>query len=159
MAPWTLGLKPPSWGEGCARATASGGRTQCFSIQREPEGYSFLGGLLKAEFSDPRPFQAGMDSCFLCEAEAEGMAVCWDCWGDEDFHINFFLFMATLATYGNSRARGQIGGATAAYATARATSDLSHIFNLHCSLWQCPILNPLIKGRRQTHVLTGTSGP
>ena len=30
-----------------------------------------------------------------------------------------------------------------AYATATVTQDLSCICDLHCSLWQCQILNPL----------------
>ena len=30
-----------------------------------------------------------------------------------------------------------------ACATARATPDLSCIYSLHCSSWQCQILNPL----------------
>ena len=33
------------------------------------------------------------------------------------------------------------------YVTATATLDLSHICNLHCSLQQCQILNPLSKAR------------
>ena len=55
----------------------------------------------------------------------------------------FFLFMVTHATYGSSWARGWIGVAAEAYTTATATLNLSHIFHLHCSLWQCRILNPL----------------
>ena len=38
-----------------------------------------------------------------------------------------------------------------------ATPDLSHICNLHQSLWQCQILNPLSKARDRTHILMGTS--
>ena len=36
-----------------------------------------------------------------------------------------------------------------AYATvtAIATQDLSHVFDLHHSSWQCRILNPLSKAR------------
>ena len=34
-----------------------------------------------------------------------------------------------------------------AYTTATARQDLSHIFNLYCSSWQCHILNPLRKAR------------
>ena len=34
-----------------------------------------------------------------------------------------------------------------AYATATATPDLSCVCNLHHSLWQCWILNPLSKAR------------
>ena len=43
-----------------------------------------------------------------------------------------------------------------AYATAIAILDLSHIFNLHHSLWQCQILNPLREARDQTHILRNT---
>ena len=45
-----------------------------------------------------------------------------------------------------------------AYATATATAmlDLSHICNLHHSLQQCWILNPLRKARDQIHILTDT---
>ena len=43
-----------------------------------------------------------------------------------------------------------------AYATATATLDPSHICDLHCSLWQCLILNPLSKARDPTHILTDT---
>ena len=38
--------------------------------------------------------------------------------------------MAAPAAYGNSQARGQIGAAAEAYASAMATPDLSHIYNL-----------------------------
>ena len=34
-----------------------------------------------------------------------------------------------------------------AYSTATAMPDLSHICELHCSLWQPQILNPLSKPR------------
>ena len=44
-----------------------------------------------------------------------------------------------------------------AYATATATQDPSRVCNLHHSLWQCPILNPLIKARDRTRILMGTS--
>ena len=40
-----------------------------------------------------------------------------------------------------------------AYATARATLDLSCICNLHHKLWQCQILNPLSEVRDHTHTL------
>ena len=33
------------------------------------------------------------------------------------------------------------------YATATVTPDLSNICDLHCSLWQCRILNPLSEAR------------
>ena len=40
-----------------------------------------------------------------------------------------------------------------AYATAMTTLDLSHICNLHHSLWQYQILNPLSKARNRTYIL------
>ena len=43
-----------------------------------------------------------------------------------------------------------------AYTTATATPGLSHICNLHCSLWQHQILNPLSEARDQTHTLMDT---
>ena len=36
------------------------------------------------------------------------------------------------------------------YTTARATTDLSRIINLHCWLWQLGILNPLSEARGRT---------
>ena len=42
------------------------------------------------------------------------------------------------------------------YATATATQDLSHIYNLHHSSRQCRILKPLIEARDQTHLLMDT---
>ena len=44
-----------------------------------------------------------------------------------------------------------------AYATATAMPDLIHICDLHCSLWQHWILNPLSKARDQTCILMNTS--
>ena len=43
-----------------------------------------------------------------------------------------------------------------AYTTATATADLSRIFDLHCSLWQRHILNPLSKARDQTQIFMDT---
>ena len=43
-----------------------------------------------------------------------------------------------------------------AYITAAATLDLSRIFDLHCSLRQIQILNPLSKASDPTHILTDT---
>ena len=56
--------------------------------------------------------------------------------------------------YVNSRGWGLIGATVLAYATA--TWDLSCIYDLHCSLQQHWILNPLSKARDQTHILTET---
>ena len=44
-----------------------------------------------------------------------------------------------------------------AYAAATATRDLSHICNLHRSLWQHQMLNPLSKAKDQTCILMNTS--
>ena len=55
--------------------------------------------------------------------------------------------MAKPVSYGGSWARGLIQAAVGAYATATATPDPSYICDLHCSLWQCEILNPLSKAR------------
>ena len=44
-----------------------------------------------------------------------------------------------------------------AYTTATATPDLSHIWDLHSSLWQLQILNPLSEVRDRTRILMGTS--
>ena len=43
------------------------------------------------------------------------------------------------------------------YATVTATLDPSHICSLHCSMWQCCILNPLSKAREQACVLKETT--
>ena len=40
-----------------------------------------------------------------------------------------------------------------AYSTATAMQDLSHVYNLQHSSWQCQILNPLSEARDQTCVL------
>ena len=44
-----------------------------------------------------------------------------------------------------------------AYVTAPATLDPSQICDLHHSLWQCQILNPLSQDRDQTFTLMDTS--
>ena len=43
-----------------------------------------------------------------------------------------------------------------AYTTATATPDLSCIFDLHQSLWQHQVLNPLSEAREQTRILMDT---
>ena len=43
------------------------------------------------------------------------------------------------------------------YTTATAKSGPSHICDLHRSLWQHQILNPLSEARDRTHILVGTS--
>ena len=44
-----------------------------------------------------------------------------------------------------------------AYTTTTASPDLSRIFELHHSSWQCQILNPLNEARDQTCILMETS--
>ena len=55
--------------------------------------------------------------------------------------------MAAPATYGSYQARGQIRAAAEAYTTATAMQDLSHICDLHHSLRQHWILNPLSEAK------------
>ena len=43
------------------------------------------------------------------------------------------------------------------YTTTTATPDLSHVWDLCCSLWQQQILNPLSNARDQTCLLMDTS--
>ena len=68
--------------------------------------------------------------------------------------------MATPVAYGSSQARGRIGAAAVAYATAiltpgpNCTTACGH--KLYHSLWQHQILNPLCEARDQTHVFTET---
>ena len=40
-----------------------------------------------------------------------------------------------------------------AYITATATQDLSQVFDLYHSSWECQILDPLSEARDQTHNL------
>ena len=65
------------------------------------------------------------------------------------------VFKATPAVYGSSRVRG---------GTKAATSSLYHsntgskpICDLHHSLWQCQIVNPLSETRDRTCILVDTS--
>ena len=51
----------------------------------------------------------------------------------------------------------QLRAYTTATATATATLDPSRIHNLHHSLWQHQILNPLSEVRDQTHILMDAS--
>ena len=44
-----------------------------------------------------------------------------------------------------------------AYTTASVKQDLSHVFDLYHSAWQCWILNPLSKARDRTCILTDAS--
>ena len=65
--------------------------------------------------------------------------------------------MAAPAAYGSSQAKSQTRDAAEAYATATAMLDLSHICDLHHSLWQHWILNLLSEARDHTCILMDTS--
>ena len=64
--------------------------------------------------------------------------------------IIYVFYTATPAAYGSSWARGGIRAVAEVYTTAAPTLDLSHICDLHHSLWQCSIFNPLSETRDQT---------
>ena len=71
-----------------------------------------------------------------------------------------FLFTTTPAIYGSSQTKGGIRAASAAYTTATATLDPSHICDLCQHLQQHQIFNPRIEARNGNHILTKTmSGP
>ena len=57
--------------------------------------------------------------------------------------IFFSFFAAASEAYGSSQARGQIRTEAEAYATPTAALDLNLLGNLHRSLRQCQLLNPL----------------
>ena len=59
----------------------------------------------------------------------------------------FLTFRATHAAYRSSQARCPIRGAAASPCHSHGMPDPSHICDLHLSLWQHWILNPLIKAR------------
>ena len=50
-----------------------------------------------------------------------------------------------------------VKSALLAYTTAIPTPDRNHICDLHRTLWQCCILNPLSEARDQTLILMDTS--
>ena len=67
----------------------------------------------------------------------------------DSFFLSFvFFFRATPMAYGSSQTRGLIRDA--AFSTATATQDPSHIFDLHHSSWQFRILNLLSEARDKT---------
>ena len=73
--------------------------------------------------------------------------------------FSFFLYFlrgVTPVEYGSSQLGIKLELQLPAYATAAATPDLSRVCDLHCSSWQCQILNPLSEVRDRTHVLMDT---
>ena len=71
------------------------------------------------------------------------------------------IFTAAPTSYESSQATGQIGASAASlHHTAMATPDPSCLCDLHRSLWQRQILNPLSETRDGTCILKETrSGP
>ena len=73
------------------------------------------------------------------------------------FQINNFFFLVFLRPHLRhmkvSRLGVELELQLVAYTTAIAMPDPSCICDLHCSLWQCQILNPLREARDQTHIL------
>ena len=73
------------------------------------------------------------------------------------FFFFFRLFRAAPKAYGRSQARSSITVELIAYTRATAMPDPSLICDLHHSLWQRWILNPLREARDRTYILLDTS--
>ena len=76
----------------------------------------------------------------------------WLCWQSQ-----MFFLTAALAAVEVPRPAAKLGLQLLAYVTATAMLELSCVCELCYSLQQSWILNPLSKGRNQTHVLMDTS--
>ena len=69
------------------------------------------------------------------------------------FLKNSFIYLliclsrAAFTEYGSSQAKGRIGPAPFGYAKATATPDPSFVCDLHYSLWEHRVLNPLSEAR------------
>ena len=84
----------------------------------------------------------------------------WQWWSwayTHNFFFFFGLFRATSVAYGSSQARGQIGPQLSGHTTATATPDPSCICDLHHSLQQHQVLNPLSEARDGTQILRDPS--
>ena len=70
------------------------------------------------------------------------------------FMGGFLLSRVVSLAHGSPQARGQIKSdlQLPAYTTAIAVPDLSCVWDLHHSWWQCQILNPLSKTGDQIHI-------
>ena len=73
------------------------------------------------------------------------------------FVLFFFLLQAYLWHMEVPRLGMELKLQLLAYATGTAMPDLSQVFDLHHSSWQCQILNPLSEARDQTHILMDAS--
>ena len=89
------------------------------------------------------------ENCFLVEKTCSCQR--------EVFFFFFCIFRTAPAAYGGSQPRGPIGAAPAGLHHSLSNADLSCVFDLHQSLWQCQILNPLSEARDRTLVLMHTS--
>ena len=82
-------------------------------------------------------------------------------WEKVYFSFTFFLFLgAAPTTYGSSWARGwnRAVAATLLHSHSHSHSQRSKPHpDLHCSLWQCWILNPMSEARDGTRILMDTS--
>ena len=75
----------------------------------------------------------------------------------ELFFFFFSFFRAATVAYGSSQARDTIRATAASLHQTTETQDLSHVCDLHHSLHQCRVLNPLNEARDRTRVLTDAS--
>ena len=76
------------------------------------------------------------------------------------FFFSFFcLFRATSMAYGSFQTKGQIGAVAASlhHSHSKVRSDLSLVCDLHCSLQQCQIPDPLREARDRTCILMEAS--
>ena len=67
--------------------------------------------------------------------------------------FSFCLFRAAPVANGSSQAGVEVELQLLAYTTATVTPDLSRIWDLHHSSWQCRILNPLSGARDRTRMV------
>ena len=95
----------------------------------------------------------GLPRALVVQSLGRGNRFCWlELLNNKTAHLFIYLsfFTAAPAAYGSSQARGPIRAEAAAYVTAMP--DPSRICDLHCSLWQHGLLNPLSKATDQTHI-------
>ena len=76
------------------------------------------------------------------------------------FFCLFAISWAAPAAYGGSQARGPIEAIATGVHHSHSNAGSKPLCNLHCSFWQCQILNPLSKARDGTCILRDAmSGP
>ena len=79
-------------------------------------------------------------------------------WREQEYLLFAFLFflLLHLRHMEGPRLGAEWELQLPAYTTATATQDLSLVFDLHHSLWQCQILNPLSEDTDQSHIFKDT---